>query len=99
MNGSLSSNEPNDILEQLRRQLRDQSRDLQEIKLAIVGDTKLGMDGIAKRITKAELRVAKLEDWRNKFTLKVVTVSALAGGMTFGTSEGIKAVIQEIFKH
>lgn len=71
--------------------LREILRDLQEIKMCVSGDTHLGIPGLAKRVD-------SLEKWRSKFTLKVAGLAGLAGGLTFGTSEGIKTLV-EILRH
>lgn len=65
---------------------------MQEIKLAVSGDTGLGIEGLGKRVT-------SLEKWRTKFNLKVASFSGIAAGLTFGGLEGIKALIEALKHH
>jgi hypothetical protein len=74
-----------------KKLLREILRKLEVIEICVSGDTSIGIPGLSKRVD-------SLEKWRNKFTLKVATLAGVAGGLTFGTSEGIKAVI-ELLKH
>lgn len=79
--------------------LRQLIRDVEEIKLAVTGDSSLGMEGLAKRVQKAESGIAEFKSWRNKLNLKVAYTAGAVSGLTFWCSEGIKAAVIAIFQH
>lgn len=78
--------------------LKGQNKDLEEIKIAVTGNTKLGIRGIVKQLEMHELEISALKAWKNNITNRVATVSGLVGGATFGVLEGFKWIV-ETFKH
>lgn len=77
-------------------ELKQQSRDLEEIKTAITGNTKLGIQGLVKRLDVQELDIERLKKWRDNINLRVAYTAGIVSGITFGGLEGIKALIKAI---
>ena len=69
-----------------RDEIRAARKDLDEIRLAVTGDSKLGIDGIPKRIK-------RLETWRNTINLRVAYTAGAVSAISFTGLEGLKKVL------
>ena len=85
--------------EMILRDLRQLSRELEEIKMSITGNTKLGIKGIAKRLDGQDVDLESLKSWRANINLKVAYTAGIVSGMTFGSLEGLKAILELVAKH
>lgn|SRR6185312_12920218 len=83
------------ILDELKRQ----SKDLEEIKMSISGNTRLGIKGLVKRLDAQESDIESLKSWRTNINLKVAYTAGIVSGVTFGGLEGIKAIVSAIKHH
>ena len=76
------------ILDELRV-VRD---DVAEIRLAVTGDTRLGIEGLPKRIK-------KLESWRHSINIRVAYTAGVVSALSLGGLEGIKMVVNLLMHH
>ena len=84
--------------QELRGEIRAVAKDVEEIKMAVSGDTHLGIDGIVKRVSRNEAEIQSFKKWRNQIHLKVAYTTGIVTGLTFLGGEGVKALI-ELFTH
>jgi len=80
-------------MELLRKDVRSVARDVEEIKTAITGNTKLGILGFVKRMELNEGDIVSLKKWRDNITLKVAYTAGIVAGLTFGGLEGLKKLL------
>lgn len=80
-------------------ELRAVGRDVEEIKTAITGNTKLGIQGLVKRIDGNESDIAALKKWRDNINLRVAYTSGLVSGVAFGILEGAKELLKTLLNH
>lgn len=62
-------------------------RDVSEVKLAVSGDSDLGVKGLAKRVNMLEL-------WRDRINLRVAYASGAGAAIVLGVKAGIEYLIQ-----
>lgn len=67
-------------------ELKQLVQDVREIKLAVTGDTSLGIPGLGKRVT-------MLENWKNQITFKIAFSSGVGAALVFGAKAGIEYLI------
>lgn len=80
----------------LQDQLREVLRKLEVIELAIVGDTKHGIEGITKRMDRSEKEIAELKAWKARFTRRLAYTCGAVSGAVFGGIEGIAKLLQSL---
>lgn len=76
--------------------MREVLRKLEVIELAVAGDTKHGIEGIAKRLDRNEGEIASIKAWRSKFTLRMAYTVGIVNGIVFGGIEGVTKILQSI---
>lgn len=76
------------LLEEIRK-LRE---DISEIRMAVAGDTKLGIEGLPKRIK-------KLENWRHSIDMRVAYTAGVVSALSFGGLEGLKMIVDHLLHH
>lgn len=98
MNGHRDIRNPDEKITSILEVLKQQSRDLEEIKTALTGNTRLGIEGIVKRLDRQRDDIEMLKAWKNNITVRVATVAGFMGGVTGGGIEGLKYLF-ELLKH
>ncbi len=95
----MSDMSQNEQIQLLRQEVKMVGRDIEEIKLAITGDTKLGLKGFVKRMDFNESDILSLKKWRDAINMKVAYTAGIVSGITFGGLEGLKMLVEALKHH
>ena len=73
----------------LKHELSELTRSVEELTRALVGDSKLGIDGVVKRLSATEKAIAEVRTWQNKMNIRMAYWAGVGSASAWIVTKGI----------